>query len=157
MLDLLTLAFQADLTRVFTFMMSRESSYRTFNQIGISDPWHVISHHGEQPEKLARNAKINAFCLGMFVKFLDRMRAIPDGSGSMLDQSLFFYGSGMGDSNLHATDPLPMVAVGGGLAGNSHLMLEKKTDIGNLWLTVANRYGVSLGRFGDSTATIDSL
>lgn len=157
MFDLLALAFQADLTRIFTFMMSRESSYRTFNQIGISDPWHVISHHGEQPEKIARNAKINAFCLSMFVKFLDRMRSTPDGGGSLLDQSLFFYGSGMGNSNVHATDPLPMLAVGGGAGGNRHLVLPKKTEIGNLWLTVANRYGVPLEKFGESTATIDSL
>lgn len=157
MFDLLKLSFQADLTRIFTFMMSRESSYRTFNQIGISDPWHVISHHGEQPEKIARNAKINVFCLSMFVKFLEAMRDTPDGEGSLLDRSLFFYGSGMADSNVHATDPLPMVAVGGGLAGNRHLMLPKKTEIGNLWLTVANRYGVGLERFGESTGTIDSL
>jgi hypothetical protein len=157
MFDLLALAFQADLTRIFTFMMSREGSYRTFNQIGISDPWHVTSHHGEQPEKIARNAKINTFCLSMFVKFLERMRNTPDGEGSILDRSLFFYGSGMSNSNVHATDPLPMLAVGGGLAGNRHLVLPKKTEIGNLWLTVANRFGEPLEKFGESTGTIDSL
>lgn len=157
MFDLLTLAFQADLTRVFTFMMSRESSYRTFPQIGVSDPWHVVSHHGDQPEKVARAAKVNAYCVNMFARFLEKMRATPDREGSLLDRSLLFYGSGMGNSNVHATDPLPMLAVGGGLKGNRHLVLPKKTEIGNLWLTVANRYGIALEKFGESTATIESL
>jgi Protein of unknown function (DUF1552) len=157
MFDLLALAFHADLTRVFTFMMSRESSYRTFPQIGVSDPWHVVSHHGDQPEKVARAAKINVYCVNMFVRFLERMRSTPDREGSLLDRSLLFYGSGMGNSNVHATDPLPMLAVGGGLRGNRHLLLPKKTEIGNLWLTVANRYGIPLGKFGESTATIESL
>ncbi len=157
MFDLLALAFQADLTRVFTFMMSRESSYRTFPQIGVSDPWHVVSHHGDQPEKVARAAKVNAYCVSMFARFLERMRSTPDREGSLLDHSQFFYGSGMGNSNVHATDPLPMVAVGGGLKGNRHLLLPKKTEIGNLWLTVANRYGVPLEKFGESTANIESL
>jgi hypothetical protein len=157
MFDLLALAFHADLTRVFTFMMSRESSYRTFPQIGVSDPWHVVSHHGDQPEKVARAAKINAYCVNMFARFLEKMRSTPDCEGSLLDRSLLFYGSGMGNSNVHATDPLPMLAVGGGLRGNRHLVLPKKTEIGNLWLTVANKYGIPLEKFGESTSTIESL
>jgi hypothetical protein len=157
MFDLLALAFQADLTRVFTFMMSRESSYRTFPQIGVSDGWHVVSHHGDVPEKVARAAKINMYCVGMFAKFIERLDSVPDLDGSLLDNSLVFYGSGMGNSNVHATDPLPMVAVGGGLKGGRHVVLPKKTEIGNLWLTVANRYGLPLERFGESTATIDVL
>ncbi len=157
MFDHMTQAFQADLTRVFTFMMSRESSYRTFPQIGVSDPWHVVSHHGDQPEKVARAAKINAYCVGMFARFLEKMGSTPDREGSLLDRSLLFYGSGMGNSNVHATDPLPMLAVGGGLKGNRHLLLPKKTEIGNLWLTVANRYGIPLEKFGESTATIEAL
>lgn len=157
MFDLLTLAFQADLTRVFTFMMSRESSYRTFPQIGVSDPWHVVSHHGDQPEKVARAAKVNAYCVNMFARFLEKMRSTPDREGSLLDRSLLFYGSGMGNSNVHATDPLPMLAVGGGLTGNRHLILPKKTEIGNLWLTVANRYGIPLEKFGESTGSVEVL
>ena len=157
MFDLLALAFQADLTRIFTFMLSRESSYRTFSQIGVSDPWHVVSHHGDVPEKVARAAKINLYCVGMFGKFLNKLRSIPDGEGSLLDRSLIFYGSGMANSNVHATDPLPMVAVGGGLKGGRHLVLPKKTEIGNLWLTAANRYGVAMEKFGESTGTIDAL
>jgi len=138
-------------------MLSRESSYRTFAQIGVSDPWHVVSHHGDVPEKVARAAKVNLYCVGMLGKFLNKLQSIPDVEGSLLDRSLIFYGSGMANSNVHATDPLPMVAVGGGLKGGRHLVLPKKTEIGNLWLTVANRYGLGMEKFGESTGMIDVL
>ena len=155
MFDLLALAFQADLTRVFTFMMSRESSQRTFPQIGVPDPWHVVSHHGEQAEKIARNAKVNVLCLEQFARFLEKLRSTPDGDGTLLDQSMIFYGSGMGNPNVHATDPLPMVAVGGAAGqGNRHLVLGERTEIGNLWLSVANHYDVPMDRFGESTGTV---
>jgi hypothetical protein len=154
--DLVTMAFRADLTRVFSFMMSREGSQRTFADIGIPDPWHVTSHHGEQPEKIARNAKINVLCLEMLGGFLDKMRAATDGDGTLLDSSLLFYGSGMGNSNVHATDPLPMLAFGGGAGrGARHVVLREKTEIGNLWLTVANRFGAELDRFGESDGTAE--
>ena len=154
--DLMTMAFQTDLTRVSAFMLSRESSQRTFQEIGIADPWHVVSHHGEQPEKVARAAKINALCVQMFSTFLERLRKTPDGDGSLLDHSLIFYGSGMGNSNVHATDPLPMIAVGGGLGrGRRHVVLPERTEIGNLWLSVANKFGASLERFGESTGSVD--
>jgi hypothetical protein len=94
MTDLIAAALQAELTRVFTFMMSREGSQRTFSQIGISEPWHVTSHHGDKPEKVASNAKINVFCLQLFARLLDKLRSTPDGDGTMLDHSLIFYGSG---------------------------------------------------------------
>jgi hypothetical protein len=156
MFDLLGLAYQADLTRIFTFMMSREASQRTFPQIGVPDPWHVVSHHGEQPEKIARNAKVNVLCLELFAGFLDKLRATPDGDGTLLDHALIFYGSGMGNPNVHATDPLPMVAVGGGSGrGNRHVALRERTEIGNLWLTVANNFGSSLDKLGESTGTIE--
>ena len=156
MFDLLGLAYEADLTRVFTFMMSREASQRTFPQIGVPDPWHVVSHHGEQAEKIARNAKVNVLCLELFAGFLDKLRSTRDGDGTLLDHSLVFYGSGMGNPNVHATDPLPMVAVGGGSGrGNRHVTLKQRTEIGNLWLTVANNFGGSLDRFGESTGTVE--
>jgi hypothetical protein len=154
--DLMAMAFQADLTRVSTFMLSREASQRTFPQIGVTDPWHVVSHHGEQAEKVARAAKVNAMCVGMFSSFLERLQKTPDGDGSLLDHSLVFYGSGMGNSNVHATDPLPMLAAGGGAGrGRRHLVLPERTEIGNLWLSVANKFGASLDRFGESTGTVD--
>ena len=92
----------------------------------------------------------------MFSTFLERLRKTPDGDGSLLEHSLIFYGSGMGNSNVHATDPLPMVAVGGGVGrGHRHLLLPERTEIGNLWLSVANKFGASLDRFGESTGSVD--
>src|SRR5688572_5958988 len=154
MFDLLAIAFQTNLTRVFTFMMSRESSQRTFPQIGVPDPWHVVSHHGEQPEKIARNAKVNVLCLEQLARFLDTLRATPAGDGTLLDQSLIFYGSGMGNPNVHATDPLPMIAIGGGAGrGDRHVVLPERTEIGNLWLSVARQFEAPLETFGESTGT----
>jgi hypothetical protein len=156
MFDLLTMALQSEQTRVFTFMMSREGSQRTFGEIGVADPWHVVSHHGDQAEKVARAAKINALCVGLFARFIEKLKNTPDGDGTLLDHSLMFYGSGMGNSNVHATDPLPMLAMGGGLGkGNRHVVLPAKTEIGNLWLSVANKFGASLEKFGESHGTVD--
>jgi hypothetical protein len=156
MTDLLALAYQTELTHIFTFMMSREGSQRTFGAIGVPEPWHVTSHHGDKAEKVANNAKINVFCLQMVGRLLEKLQSLPDGDGSVLDHSLIFYGSGMANSNVHATDPLPMVAVGGALGrGNRHLVLPKETQIGNLWLTVANRFGGEQKSFGQSTGTIE--
>lgn len=156
MFDLLALAFEAELTRVFTFMLSREASQRTFPEIGVTDPWHVVSHHGEKPENIARNAKINQYCLLMLAGFLEKLRSTSDGDGSLLDRSLIFYGSGMANSNVHATDPLPMLAVGGGVGrGDRHVVLPERTEIGNLWLSVANQFGDSRDRFGESTGVAE--
>jgi len=156
MTDLIAVALQTELTRVFTFMMSREGSQRTFSQIGISEPWHVTSHHGDKPEKVANNAKINVFCLQMYARLLEKLHATPDGDGTLLDRSLIFYGSGMANSNVHATDPLPMVAVGGGVGkGNRHIVLPKDTPLGNLWLTVANHFDNPMTKFGESTGTAE--
>jgi len=154
--ELMALAMQADLSRVYSFMVSREASQRTFPEIDIADPWHVVSHHGDQPEKVLRNAKINALCLQLFAKFVNRLQSTADGDGSLLDHSLLFYGSGMANSNVHATDPLPMIVVGGGAGkANRHLVLKPKTEIGNLWLSVANKAGADMPNFGESTGTVD--
>jgi len=156
MTDLLAAAFQTDLTRIFSFMMSREGSQRTFSSIGITDPWHVVSHHGDKAEKVANNAKINVFCLQLVARLLEKLRTTPDGDGSLLDHSIIFYGSGMANSNVHAIDPLPMVAVGGGLGrGNRHIVLPKQTQIGNLWVSVAQKFGIDLDHLGHSNGTID--
>jgi hypothetical protein len=157
MTDLLAMAFQADLTRVFTFMMSREVSFRTFGEIGVPDPWHVISHHGDQPEKVARAAKVNELCVSMIAKFVEKLSNTKDGDGTLLDHSLIFYGSGMANSNVHATDPLPMFAVGGGAGkGDRHLVLPAKTEIGHLWVSVANKYGTrQVEEFGESRGPVD--
>jgi hypothetical protein len=154
--DLMALSMQADLSRVYSFMVSREASQRTFPEIDVADPWHVVSHHGDLPEKVVRNAKVNALCLTMFAKFLKTLQTTPDGDGSLLAHSLLFYGSGMGNSNVHATDPLPMIVAGGGAGkANRHLVLQPKTEIGNLWLSVANKAGAEMTSFGESTGTVD--
>ena len=157
MTDLIAVGLQTELTNVFTFMMSREGSQRTFSNIGISDPWHVTSHHGDKPEKIANNAKINVFCLQTFARLLEKLKTTPDGDGTMLDHSLIFFGSGMANSNVHATDPLPMVAVGGGAGtkGNRHIVLPKETQLGNLWLSVANHFDSPMNKFGESTGTAE--
>jgi hypothetical protein len=158
MFDLVAAAFQADVTRVFTFMMSRELSQRTYAQIGVTEQHHSISHHLNNPEKMAKVVKINIYYIGMYAKFLEKLRSIEDGGGSLLDHSLLFYGAGMGDSNSHASDPLPVVAVGGGVGkGNRHLKVETRTPVGCLWSAVANRYGVQIPRFGDGVGMIDGL
>jgi uncharacterized protein DUF1552 len=156
MFDLLAVAYQADLTRVFTFMMSRELSQRTYPQIGVPDQHHGVSHHGNDPEKIAKVAKINAYHARLFATFLERLRSTPDGDGSVLDHSLVFFGGGMGNPNQHAVGPLPMVVAGGGVARRDrHLALPASTPVGNLWLTVANQFDNPMEKFGESTGTID--
>jgi hypothetical protein len=154
MFDLLAVAFQADLTRVFTFMMSREASQRTYPQIEIREPHHTLSHHGNDPEKIRLNAKINLYHAEQFAKFVDRMARLPDGDGTLLDHSLIVYGAGMGNGNAHATDPLPLVALGGGIGGDRHVESAPKTPAANLWIGVAEKFGVDLPTFGNSTGRI---
>lgn len=156
--DLLAVAYQADITRVFTFMMSRELSQRTYPQIGVTEQHHSVSHHQNNPTKMAQCVKINTYYAGMYAKFLEKLRSTPDGDGSLLDHSLIIYGAGMADSNVHATDPLPVIAVGGGVgAGHRHVELPTRTPVGNFWLNVAEKFGKSMDRFGDSTGKTDVL
>jgi hypothetical protein len=156
--DLLAVAWQSDTTRVFTFMMSRELSQRTYPQIGVTEQHHSVSHHLNKPEKMAQVVKINAYYAGMYAKFLEKLRATPDGDGSLLDHSLLIYGAGMADSNVHATDPLPLIAIGGGVGtGHRHEKLPTRTPVGNFWLNVAEKFGKPMEKFGDSTGKTDVL
>jgi hypothetical protein len=158
MFDLLALAYEADLTRVFTFMMAREVSQRTYPEIGVTEPHHSISHHGNRPAAIEGHAKVNAYHLGMFAKFLDRLRSTPDGDGSLLDHSIVVYGSGMSDGNGHTGSPLPHVVAGGGagqVRGNRHVSTRPGTPMANLLLAVAQKFGVEMDRFGVSTATVE--
>ncbi len=156
MFELLAVAYQADITRVFTFMMSREASQRTYPQVDVDQPHHTISHHGGDPEKIAANARINLYHMQQFAKFVEKLRTTPDGDGSLLDHSLIIYGSGMGDSNAHATDPLPTVALGG-LAGKGrrHLLQPEKTPVGNFWIGVADKMGVNVDKIGSSNGIVE--
>jgi hypothetical protein len=150
--DLAAAAFQADVTRVFTFMMSRELSQRTYPQIGVSEQHHTVSHHLNNPQKIATMVKINTYYASLYARFLKKLQETPDGDGSLLDHSLVAYGAGMGDSNGHASDPLPMVLIGGGAGkGHRHVQLPTRTPVGNLWRDVADRFGIGIEQFGDST------
>jgi|KBSMisStandDraft_5_1062788.scaffolds.fasta_scaffold20923_2 hypothetical protein len=156
MFDLLAAAYQADITRVFTFMMSREASQRTYPQVDVDEPHHTISHHGNDPEKMARNARINIFHAQQFGKFVEKLHKTPDGDGSLLDHALVFYGAGMGNGNAHATDPLPLVAVGGGVGtGNRHILPAPRTPVGNLWVDIAHKFGASIDSLGASTGRLE--
>jgi uncharacterized protein DUF1552 len=156
MYDLLAVAYEAELTRVFTFMVAREISARTYPQAGVPEQHHQVSHHGNDPDKIAKTAKINNYHSQLLAKFLEKLRATPDGDGSVLDHSLIFYGGGMGNPNQHATSPLPLVAIGGGVGqGNRHLQNAPGTPAGNLWLTVANAFGSPVESFGASTGRAD--
>ena len=156
MFELAATAYQADVTRVFTFMMSRELSQRTYPNIGVTEQHHSVSHHQNNPEKMAQVVKINTYYVRMYAKFLEKLRTTEDGDGSLLDHSLIIYGAGMADSNAHATDPLPLVAVGGGARpGHRHVVLPGRTPVGNLWMNVAEKFGRTMDRFGDSTGKAD--
>ncbi len=156
--DLAAAAFQADVTRVFTFMMSRELSQRTYPQIGVTEQHHSVSHHLNNPQKMAQMVKINTYYAELYAKFLAKLRAMPDGDGSVLDHSLLVYGAGMADSNGHVSDPLPMVLIGGGAGkGARHEVLPTRTPVGNLWRNVAERFGQRVETFGDSTGITNVL
>lgn len=151
MFDLAAAAFEADVTRVYAFMMSRELSQRTYPQIGVTEQHHTVSHHLNNAQKMAQMVKVNTYYASMYAKFLAKLAATPDGDGSVLDHSLLVYGAGMADSNGHATDPLPMVIIGGGVGkGARHVEVATRTPIGNLWRNVADRFGAPMDTFGDS-------
>jgi hypothetical protein len=160
MFDLQILAFQADITRVIAFQLTREQSNRTYPEIGVSDPHHPTSHHGNDPYKVAQIAKINTYHVSLFSEFLQRMKATPDGNGSLLDHSIYLYGSGMGNPSLHDHENLPILVAGGaatGLKGGRHIRYEKGTNLSNLHLTLLDRVGIHLDSFVDSTGKIDDL
>jgi hypothetical protein len=158
MYDLLAVAYQADVTRVFTFMLSRELSQRTYPQIGVTEQHHSVSHHGNDPQKIAQNVKVNTYHATLFARFVDKLKSSPDGDGSILDHSLIIYGGGMGNPNPHASDPLPVLAVGGGVGkGHRHVKLAARTPVGNLWLTIANKYGDRMDSFGESNGRVEEF
>jgi hypothetical protein len=159
MCDLLVLAFQADLTRISTFMIGREFSGRTYPEIGVPDAHHPTSHHQNDPEKLAKLAKINTYHLRQFTYFLDRLRATPDGDGSLLDHSMLVYGAGMSDGNAHDPNNLPILLVGGAgqIKGGRHVKFAAGTPLANLHLTLLHKLGVSLDHLGDSNGEFGEL
>src|SRR5438477_1457337 len=160
MFDLQILAFQADITRVVTFQLTREQNNRTYPEIGVPDPHHPTSHHGNDPDKVAKIAKINTFHVSLFAEFLQRMKATPDGDGSLLDHTVYMYGSGMGNPSLHDHENLPILIAGGaaaGLKGGRHLTYDKGLPLANVHLTLLDRVGVHLDSFGDSSGRVGDL
>ncbi len=160
MFDLQKLALQGDLTRVITFQMARETSNRTYPEIGVNEPHHPLTHHGNDPELIAKVAEINRFHVSLFAEFLQQLGQTPEAGGSLLDHVLYLYGSGMGNPNLHDHQNLPIV-VAGGAAGNfrggQHISFNQPTPLANLHLTLLDRVGVSLDSFADSNGRVDDL
>ena len=161
MLDLQVLAFQGDLTRVITFQLARETSNRTYAaETGVADPHHPLSHHGNDPAKVARMAKINAFHVSLFAYYLERLKATPDGEGTLLDHTMLLYGSGIGNPNVHDHTNLPVIVAGGrafGLRGNRHLTYKDPVPLANLHLTLLDKAGVQIDSFADSTGKVTDL
>jgi hypothetical protein len=160
MFDLQVLAMQGDVTRVITFQLARETSNRTYPEIGVPDPHHPLSHHGNDPAKIERMSKINAFHVSLFAEFLGKLKATPEGNGTLLDHSLILYGSGIGNPNVHDHTNLPILVAGGsatGMKGNRHIKYEKPVPLANLHLTLLDKAGVHLDSFADSKGKVDEL
>ncbi len=160
MFDLQLLALQADITRVITFQLARETSTRTYPEAGVPEPHHPLTHHGNNPEKIAKVSKINAFHVSLFAGFLEKLMSTPDGDGSLLDHTLYLYGSGMGDPNLHDHTNLPIVVAGGAagrMRGGRHIKYSEPTPLANLHLTLLEKAGVHLDSFADSQGMVDEM
>jgi hypothetical protein len=158
MFDLQVLAFQCDMTRVITFLLSREVSPRTYTEIGIPDPHHGLSHHQNNPASMQKLAKINTYHVQQLAYFLEKLQATPDGDGTLLDQLTLLYGCGISNSNLHTHDDLPILVIGGGagsIKGGRHVRVAKDTPLTNLQLTLLEKVGVPLDTLGDSTGRVD--
>jgi hypothetical protein len=158
MFDLQVLAYQCDLTRVITLMVGHEHSGMTYPQIGVPDAHHPISHHQQEPQKVAKVAKINAYHMQMFAKLLEKLQATPDGDGTLLDHMTLMYGAGMADSNSHSPIDIPMILAGGGaglLKGGRHVRF-KNMALANLHLTLLDNFGVHWDQIGDSNGRVDA-
>lgn len=158
MMDLQVLAWQADVTRVTTLMFAKEVSNAVYPASGLREPFHNLSHHSNIPENIARLAKLNQYHAKTFAYFVEKLRGLPDGEGTLLDHSLVLYGSGMSNSNQHDHAPLPIVlvgAAGGTLKGGRHVRVGPNTPLSNLQLTMLHKLGIEAKSFGDSTGAVD--
>jgi hypothetical protein len=157
--DLQLVAFQTDSTRVVTMMMGREGSMRTYPEIGVPDPHHPLTHHRNNPEWIEKVTTVNAMHMELFAGFIKKMKATPDGDGTLLDHTMVVYGSGLSDGNRHTHNDLPVLIVGGGgeLRLNRHIVYPKDTPMTNLFLTLLDRMGVHPEQVGDSTGRVEHL
>lgn len=157
MFDLLAVAYQANISKVFTFMMAREVSNRTYPQVGVPDGHHATSHHQNRGDKIEKLVKIQNYHLSLFAKFLAKLQATPDGDGSVLDHSVLLYGSNMSNSNAHNHFPLPNLLIGGAqgrMKGGRHLKYDDHTPMTNLLVTMLDKVGVELESLGDSSGRL---
>jgi hypothetical protein len=157
MYELQVLAYQAEITRVSTFMVARDLSQRTFPQIGVPEPHHSVSHHGNNPVMIAKLEKINNYHATLFAYFLDKLRSTPDGDGNLLDHSMILYGSSMSNPNEHNHFPLPLLVAGGAsgkLQGGRHVKFPERTPMSNLLLAVLEKAGIDRDSLGDSTGML---
>ena len=160
MYDLQVLAYQADLTRIITFMVAHETSNRAYPEIDVSDAHHPLSHHGGDEEKIAKLINVNIYHAELFAYYLERLKATEDGDGSLLDHSMTLYGAGMSNGNIHYHHKLPIVVVGGGsgqLKGGRHLSYDDDPPVTNLFLNLLGKLGVPRESFGDSTGALEEL
>jgi hypothetical protein len=160
MFELQRLAFQGDITRVTTFQLARETSTRTYPEIGVAEAHHPLTHHGNDPEKIAKVARINRFHVSLFAEYLEKLRATPEGDGSLLDHTLLLYGSGMGNPNLHDHQNLPIIVAGGAagrVRGGRHIRYAEPTPLANLHLTLLDKVGLQLDSFADSRGKVIEL
>ena len=157
MFDLIALAYQANITRVATYFMVGEGTNRTYNHVGVPDAFHPLSHHANNKERLEKLVRVQRYHVQRFADFLDKLAATPDGEGSLLDNSMFLYGSNMSNSDRHNNYPLPLLLVGGGagsLSGGQHIDLPERTTLANLHLTIVNKAGLDMKSISDSTGEI---
>jgi len=158
MFDLLTLAWQAEITRVSTFMVAREVSNRVYSESGVNEPFHNLSHHSEVPDNIERLSQLNAFhTQSTIAYFLQKLSETPDGDGSLLDHSMVLYGSGMSNSNQHDHDPLPLLLAGGAsgnLQGGRHIRAGLGTPMANLLAGMLDKLSIPVDSFGDSNAVL---
>ena len=157
MFDLIVLAYQADVTRVASYIMVGEGTNRTYNHIGVSDAFHPLSHHANNMERIQKLVKVQRYHVERFAEFVGKLANIPDGEGSLLDHSMLMYGSNMSNSDRHNNYPLPIILVGGAcgtLRGGQHLTLPEYTTLSNLHVTVLNKAGLELKSLADSTGEI---
>jgi hypothetical protein len=160
MFDLMALAFQADITRISTFMMAREVSYRTFPKLGISEAFHPASHHQNNPARLEALTKINTYHVSFLAYMLEKLKTTPDGDGNLLDHSLILYGGAMSNSNIHNHSPLPVLVAGGAagrMKGGRHLKYPENTPMANLLMTILDKAGIPQESVGDSTGFLSEV
>jgi hypothetical protein len=159
--DLIAIAYQADITRVVSYVMVAEGTNKTYNHVGVPESFHPISHHANDPDRIASLVKIQTWHMDRFAAFLKKMAATRDGDGSLLDHSIFLYGSDMGNSDKHSTWPIPTVVVGGGNGkmklGGQHVASAQRAPLANVHLTLLNKFGIEQDKFADSTGLISEL